>query len=546
MRREPPRAIQDSQKLLWGKYEKPRKSDYPYPPAALAHDLDILLPQHPALSVAINRATANLRAEWDKQFGDAASARHGLRETATREASRIILHSFAIRAFRAIELAAAHTAAVAQVLWSPTTVAPLATSFEIDHTLSLDGDHILGMDDELHIALPHAAAELSTRGISGRVVEVEADAPTDQPTWWIIANKGAFYSGAYGVDWVVFAGLTAYCVGYRTGSHMLWSSPIYNRRDPGDEVIPSSALSKVFGDAPLSTNPQTGLPLLFLAIVLKGMMGKGLLWLEQMFPRLFGLTFDTPSGEPRLDGAFARYGRDATRVSDKSGASSDSGVHGDKASRGGNAPIIRPPGPATTIVAGRHRFIGDWLGELRHPAGYSVQIEEPLSQGSSATVYAGKLLQHGAEVAPIAIKTSDAIDTLLAEFARFRDLQDIMGASIPRCYGVCVASGTAFLVTKRVACAARPAPARDLSTAERGAVYAVLRKMHEGGWAHNDVVDRGNKALHNLLWDDRGRPVVIDLVTVASHVCGGRCTELDDLGVVLGLSPYEIGIWARG
>jgi hypothetical protein len=79
------------------------------------------------------------------------------------------------------------------------------------------------------------------------------------------------------------------------------------------------------------------------AISDKGMMGKGLLWLEQMFPRLFSLTFDIPSGEPSLD-AFARYGRDATRFSDESGSGSDSGDHGDKsgdyvgtASRGGNA-----------------------------------------------------------------------------------------------------------------------------------------------------------------------------------------------------------------
>lgn len=60
------------------------------------------------------------------------------------------------------------------------------------------------------------------------------------------------------------------------------------------------------------------------------------------------------------------------------------------------------------------------------------------------------------------------------------------------------------------------------------------------GRVGNDVVDRGNNALHNLL------SVVIDLVTATSHVCGRGCTKLKDLRVVLGLSPYEIMIWARG
>jgi hypothetical protein len=69
--------------------------------------------------------------------------------------------------------------------------------------------------------------------------------------------------------------------------------------------------------------------------------------------------------------------------------------------------------------------------------------------------------------------------------------------------------------------------------------------MHEGGWVHNDVVDPVNKVIHNLLWTDTGRPVFIDLVTVSRHKCDGNCAELRVAKKVLGLSAYEIAIWAR-
>ena len=73
----------------------------------------------------------------------------------------------------------------------------------------------------------------------------------------------------------------------------------------------------------------------------------------------------------------------------------------------------------------------------------------------------------------------------------------------------------------------------------------VLKKMHDGGWTHNDVVDSSKNAMHNLLWTDTGRPVLIDLATVTQHVCDGRCAELKAVKKVLGLKTHDIAIWAR-
>jgi hypothetical protein len=269
---------------------------------------------------------------------------------------------------------------------------------------------------------------------------------------------------------VIFAGITAYCIGYRIGPHMLWSSPIYNRRNPGDEVTSptTAALDTVFGGVPPPTDHQTGLPLLFMAIILKGIIERGSPWLTLMFPALSGLAFDIPSSEPRLE-EVTNYGRDIPDSSDES--SSASGDHGDMSGdyvdhlsqHGVEAEISRSSAP-TALVFGKNRFTGDWLGELRRCAGFSVQIGQRLSQGLHGTVYAGELLLNGIAVSRLAVKVSDATDVLLAEFSRYQDLKEVMGPSIPRCYGVCVASGTAFLVTDLVC--SRDA-VRDLTKAER-------------------------------------------------------------------------------
>ncbi|KAJ7913097.1 hypothetical protein B0H13DRAFT_1874163 [Mycena leptocephala] len=167
----------------------------------------------------------------------------------------------------------------------------------------------------------------------------------------------------------------------------------------------------------------------------------------------------------------------------------------------------------------------------------------PLLGGADGFVYTGVLLKKGIKVSEIALKASDHQQTLLDEFSRYRQLQKAMGPYIPQCYGVCVASGTAFLVT---ALLQDRASRQSLTKAERGAIYQALRTMHESGWSHNDIVDPTNTAIHNVLWTDTGRPVLIDLVTATPHVCkGDDCPELQAARRVLGLSKHMIRIWAR-
>ncbi|KAJ7086120.1 hypothetical protein B0H15DRAFT_801751 [Mycena belliarum] len=75
----------------------------------------------------------------------------------------------------------------------------------------------------------------------------------------------------------------------------------------------------------------------------------------------------------------------------------------------------------------------------------------------------------------------------------------------------------------------------------RGAVYAALKRMHDGGWTRNDVVDPVNNVLHNILWTDTGRPVLIDLVTMARHICDGHCPELEVAKKAKGVYEGQLG-----
>ncbi|KAJ7096519.1 hypothetical protein B0H15DRAFT_945983 [Mycena belliarum] len=513
---------------------------------AVESDLDNLLLSHADLVASLKLVTDELHRQWGRQFGAAATADHarGL-QSSTTAGSRILLQDFSIDAFKAISLAL--TGGATPMLWSPTSAATQARCFIMDHIIRAGNTVILGAEDKRLSVLPHAAEELFMRGMSSGVVEVEVAAPEDQPNWWLMANKGALYAAAYDTDWVVFAGLTVYCIGYRLGPHVLWSSPIYNRRDRGNEVSPGSDLAVVFGDVPPPTAPQTCLPLLFLAMVLKAELDKGLcLWIKTAFPSLSKVSFDIPSGEPTLD-TFARYGRDPNvHHESSSGSDNDHGTDDDcvgssSGSSGSDDVTTRASAP-TPLVSGLHRFTGKWAGELSRPAGYRVEIGQRLSEGLHGIVYSGKLVQNHREVAQVAVKMSDAIADLQDEFSRYQDLGGLMRSSIPRCRGICVASGTAFLVTDRVF---GHFPGRDLTKAERGAVYAILLKMHQCGWAHNDVVDHTNKALHNLLWTSEGRPVIIDLVTATPHACGKHCKELKVLREILHLSKHDVAIWAR-
>lgn len=79
----------------------------------------------------------------------------------------------------------------------------------------------------------------------------------------------------------------------------------------------------------------------------------------------------------------------------------------------------------------------------------------------------------------------------------------------------------------------------------RGAIYAALRKMHQAGWAHNDVLDDGSRSPRNLLWNPEGRPVFVDLVTATRHTCNKGCSELTRLQKALELTSHDIAIWAK-
>ncbi|KAK6996098.1 hypothetical protein R3P38DRAFT_2566222 [Favolaschia claudopus] len=426
--------------------------------ASLEDDLDLLLPQHPTLQAALTRATHALADNWSVHFGDQADIEYDQQETATGDASRFLLHTFATVAFRAIQTAAAPIGSTAALKFRPKLAAPTASSFIIDNAICLNSasDHLMGMEDKRASVLPWAVKELSRRGLSCGVVDVETEAPKHQPNWWIIANKGALYSAAYNMDWVIYGGMTVYCVGHRVGRHMLWSS-FYNRRDIGDEVTPHTAenVAKVFGHELPAPGVQTGLPLLAMAVILKGILSSGSCpWLSQMFPLLSALVFALPSGNPDVE-EFTNYGRDHGDSSDES--SSDSGNDGDPSGdfipRGvldTRFPPVTQLSAVNTIVIAKHKFTGNWLGELGESSGQSIEIISRLSEGRHGIVYTGILTRHSRVVAKVAVKASDDKLRLLAEFSRYKELQDLMGSYLPRCHGICITSRSAFLITSFV------------------------------------------------------------------------------------------------
>lgn len=290
--------------------------------------------------------------------------------------------------------------------------------------------------------------------------------------------KGALYSAVYETDWVVFAGTTVYCVGYHIGDHMFWC-PVYNRRDLGQEVDPNTPadLAAIFGtDAP-EWNCQTGLPLLVMAIMLQGAKNS-CPWLLPLFPTLFGLEFPIPSGTPDTT-EFSSHGRDPGDSSDHesgSGSGSDgndgdetSDFDGGPASFGDKSSRMTRSSASTTIVAGRQQFTGSWLGELAHFSGHCVHIGNRLSEGCHGVVYAAELVRNGQVISAVAVKVSDDKHSLLAEFSRYEELKERMGPYLPRCYGVCVVSRTAFLITSLVHDSGKKP---KLTKADR---YAVLR-----------------------------------------------------------------------
>jgi len=274
---------------------------------------------------------------------------------------------------------------------------------------------------------------------------------------------------------------------------------------------------------------QTGIPLLFLAVVLKGAM-KCAPWLQQSFPSLSGLQFTAADRDPILRQQAGQYTGTGMKKEDIEKASKRSGdKSGDyKPTKGAQA--LAP----NTLWSGPRSFDGRWYGELADPAGYSVTIVRPLSYGSHGVVYAGQLWQAGFPVSEVAIKVSDDAETLRAELARYEELKDVMGHHIPRCYGVLAVDNGAFLVTELL-------ESRDTvqSQHERAAIYEALSKLHEAGWMHNDIVAAGS-TLRNLVWTRSGHAVLIDLVTVSRHNCHGTCDELEGARNVLQLPEPRI------
>lgn len=156
---------------------------------ALENDLDMLLPQNPALYDALSQAKLRLFNDWGDCFGDDTAYDYEDQESATTDASRLLLAGFGTAAFRAIQTAA--TASTAQLKFRPKLAAPAASSFKIDNGLCLNSTttHIMGMEDKRASLLPWASVELVRRGLSCGVVDVEKEAPKDQPNWWVVANK---------------------------------------------------------------------------------------------------------------------------------------------------------------------------------------------------------------------------------------------------------------------------------------------------------------------------------------------------------------------
>ncbi|KAF8206327.1 hypothetical protein K438DRAFT_1963396 [Mycena galopus ATCC 62051] len=225
-------------------------------------------------------------------------------------------------------------------------------------------------------------------------------------------------------------------------------------------------------------NPQVDIPLLLLAVLLKAAM-KDLVWLQHKFPSLMALEFHAAPPDPTLLSDAAEYFPTGMKKTDT-----------EKYQRRKEDPTdsYQPPGARvlapTTFSCGQRSFAGHWYGELGTPAGYSVTVGQPLSQGSHGVVYAGQLWQAGISVSDVAIKVSDTVDPLLAEFARYQELEDTMRNHIPKCYGVFVATRTAFLVTELLE------KRHTLqSKGDRAAIYETLAKLHHAGWIHNDVVD---------------------------------------------------------
>ncbi|KAJ7153130.1 hypothetical protein C8R43DRAFT_1126969 [Mycena crocata] len=501
---------------------------------ALCNDLDSSIPTHPA-TPNIMATITRLQQDWQRNFGDNAFEDHsaGL-EMTTSEASNQLLMAV-------VEIVHLLTNDRDSLLKRK----PYAHSCVIDNSIkNTDDQFYVGVEDKRVIGSLRVFTELSRRVGCG-ALDTEIIAATDQPNWWIIVNKGALYAGAYELDWVIWAGVAAYCVGYRKGDHIFWSTPFINRRDANDELKPNhlnriATLNFIFGNQPPPQVPQVDLLLLFLAVALRGAEAKGCAWVRAQFPNLCAVDFVEPSKLTQPHPEFSNTGSELDTIGDydQKSSSSDSVSSGDNYSPPPKNAVCRA---TTSMILGGHRLSGKWYGDLGRHSGFSVNILRYHATGEQSMVYEGELLENSKFVSAVAIKVSEDTEALKTEFRKYRSLKQKMGDTIPRCYGLYVNSGgTAYLVTDLIPYVT---PSRDLTKAERGAVYAALRKMHHAGWAHNDVVGSGSP--RNLLWNSQGRPVLIDLFTATRHRCHAGCDELTALQELLKLKARDIVIWAQ-
>ncbi|KAJ7094517.1 hypothetical protein B0H15DRAFT_829872 [Mycena belliarum] len=503
---------------------------------AVAEDLDTLLTSFPALGNDLRATVDDMQRLWRKEISGPKGRQYHGSERLTAMASQHLLNGFVWDAFEAIQThlqpagIAAHT-----FRWTPDSN---IKGCKADNTFIIDGLPVVVVEDKRLTDLPRVLEDIKTRASVLGDVEIKVTDKAPNQDWSTLVNKGALYQEVNQTEFVLSFGVTAVIVGYRTGARLLWSDPIYNRRDNGDEFeLPNDpetiqqASVLVFGGVSPSQSAQTDLPLLFLAVMLKGAV-KHARWLQQHLPSLCGLQFTAAAADLSFKGQLSQYLSTGFKKEDDEKAKRKRGADHDNS--GDYSPTKRGiVYTQNTLSSASQSFAGRWHGELAQPAGYSVIISKYLSHGSHGVVYAGKLWKAGFTVSEVAIKFTEPKNILL-EFARYVDLQDVMGHHIPRCYGVLIVDGGAFLVTELLESRETVHSAR-----EREAVYEALSALHKAGWMHNDIVD--GMDLRNLVWARSGDAVLIDLVTVTEHNCpGGSCEELEGARNILRLAKPRV------
>jgi hypothetical protein len=151
---------------------------------ALETDLDNLLTISPELLPILSGAVQTLDKEWNRAFGEDALSDY-TNETVSTESSRI-LAQFAIESFNGIR---SLTDSQTRLKYRPQPTD--IRLFEIDGAVVVDNSYIVGVENKRPVDLPEAAEELTKRGTSCQVVEVDVQTgfSRDQPNWWVIANK---------------------------------------------------------------------------------------------------------------------------------------------------------------------------------------------------------------------------------------------------------------------------------------------------------------------------------------------------------------------